>query len=262
MFLLTLFSYQPIWLKILEMIYIIFIGSVLGSFFMMLGYRIPRGETLLGRSHCEHCHTFLRWYDLIPLVSFLIQKGKCRYCLVPIGVQYFLFELLSGLLILQIIITIPLAKEALVAFLLVTLLLIITVTDGVHGKIPNFILLPFLIIGLILRMFVQVDVAWWFPLIGFITGFMPLFLLGKVGKNSVGGGDIKFLAVLGIFVGPINIIMSLFLSSILAIFGHVIITLITKKKQKYIRFGPFIALGTWILYSYSQVIMNLVLNLF
>lgn len=262
MLLLTLFSYNPIWLNMLEIIYIIFVGSVLGSFLMLVGYRIPRKETLLGRSHCEYCQTSLKWYDLIPLISFLFQKGKCRYCSIQIGIQYFLFELLSGLLILQIIITTSSIKESVIAYLLVILLLIITVTDSVHGKIPNLILLPFLIVGLILRIFVQIDVVWWYPLIGFIAGFMPLFLLGKVGKNSVGGGDIKLLAVLGVFVGPINILLILFLSSILAIIGHVMITLITKKKQKYIRFGPFIALGTWIIYSNSQLIVDLFLKIF
>lgn len=231
--------------------YIFIIGMCLGSFFMVAGYRIPRKETLMGRSHCEECQQELAWWQLIPVVSYVFLKGKCAYCTSKIGAAAPVFEVLAGILYMVTAIIFELSPEVLVGWTLISLLLIISVSDAVYQIIPNKVLLPFFIAAILERILIPQNDYWWYPLAGFLVGFVPLYLLGEVSKNGMGGGDIKLFAVLGIFLGPVQVFLSLFLSAVIALVFAIIISVYKKEKQKYIPFGPFIAISSVLVYLFS-----------
>lgn len=233
--------------------YIFIIGMCLGSFFMVAGFRIPRKETLLGRSHCENCQQELTWWQLIPIVSYVFLKGKCKYCASKIGVSAPVFEGLSGLLFMLTALVFDLSPEVLVGWTMLSLLLIISVSDALYQVIPNKVLLPFFIAAILERTLIFQNDFWWYPLAGFLVGFVPLYILGEVSKNGMGGGDIKLFAVLGIFVGPLQVFLSLFLSAVLALIFSVIWSIYKKERQKFIPFGPFIAIGTMLVYLISAM---------
>lgn len=237
--------------QVLLYLYLFFIGMCLGSFFMVVGFRVPRQETLLGRSHCEACQTQIKAWQLIPVFSYCLLKGRCQTCQTKIGKAYPLFEILSGLVFVLTAYMTAFSKETIVGFTLISLLLIISVTDMVSRKIPNKVLLPFGILALMERLFFTNPNAWWYPFAGFGIGFGLLFLLGLVSKGGMGGGDIKLYGVIGIFIGPIEVLISLVLASTIAVIFYIILfALGGKKKDKYIPFGPFIALATLAVYLF------------
>lgn len=217
---------------------------------MVVGYRIPRKETIAGRSHCEACGETLVWWQLLPLVSFLVLKGKCRHCSSKIGLINPISEVLMGGLFTSSAVLLKLRPETLVSWTLICLLFTITVADLVYQIIPNKVLGFFFLVGVIERIVIPQNDLWWYPLAGFLAGFLPLFLLGLLNEQSVGGGDIKLFAVVGIFLGPIGVLLSLFLSAVIAIIGYVIILIYRQKRQKIIPFGPSIAIGSWIIYQF------------
>ncbi|MBO0423630.1 prepilin peptidase [Enterococcus plantarum] len=244
-------------------IYIFILGTCLGSFFLLLGQRIPRGEDIVKkRSHCENCNHALAFWELIPLFSYILLKGKCRNCHEKIGFVYIGFECLSGILFTSTAFLLKTTNETLVAWTLLSLLLIITVTDITAQKIPNKILLPFCILAIIERFAVQQLNPWWFAPAGFAVGFGVLLLLALLSKGGMAGGDIKLFAVLGIVLGPIYIMITLVLASILALVYSIGELIIKKKLRKHIPFGPFIAIGSWLVYCYATGQFNDAFSLF
>lgn len=231
--------------------YIFIIGMCLGSFFMVVGYRLPQKETLKGRSHCEACQQELTWQQLIPVVSYLFLRGKCYYCSSRIGAIVPVFEVLSGMGFLLIATIFNMKSEVLVGWTLLSLLLIISVSDVLYQLIPNQVLLPFFLVAILERAIIPQNDCWWYPLVGFLAGFIPLYILGEASNGGMGGGDIKLFAVLGIFLGPIQILVSLFLSALTALIFYVFWFAYKRKKQKYIPFGPFIAVSTVIVYLFA-----------
>jgi leader peptidase (prepilin peptidase)/N-methyltransferase len=244
-------------------IFIFFLGACLGSFFLLIGQRLPQGEDIVKkRSHCENCEHTLAFWELVPIFSYLALRGKCRSCQQKISPLYLGFELLTGILFTLSAFLLRTTNETLVAWTLLSLLLIITVTDITAQKIPNKVLLPFFILAIIERLFVQQLSIWWFPFLGGVVGFGVLFLLAFFSKGGMAGGDIKLFTVLGVFLGPIYILITLVLASLLALIYTVGEMVVRKKLRKHIPFGPFIALGTWLVYGYAtgqfQYLMTLV----
>ncbi|MBP1042797.1 prepilin peptidase [Vagococcus sp. BWB3-3] len=248
--------------EIVMYLYIFIIGMCLGSFFMVVGYRVPKGETLSGRSHCDACHHQLKAWQLIPGISYLLLKGKCHYCSSKIGVFSPVFEVISGVLFVMSAVLLQLTPETIVSFTMMSLLLIITVSDLEYQVIPNKVLLPFFILALVERLLIPQNDYWWYSFAGFLVGFLPLFLLTMVKDQSMGGGDIKLFAVLGIFIGPLQVLFVLFVASLVALIYYIVIFLIKRTSQKQVPFGPFIAIGTIIVYHVSIVDFELLIELF
>ena len=248
--------------QIIIYVYVFIVGMCLSSFFMVVGYRIPRKETILGRSHCEECQNELRWWHVLPLFSYLKLKGKCYFCTSKIGISNPILEVFIGLLFVSSAFFEGLSPEILVSFTLICLLFTISVSDWLYQIIPNKVLFPFLILGIIERVLIpQID-FWWYPIAGFFAGFLPLFLLGLLKEGGVGGGDIKLFAVVGVFIGPIGALISLFLSSVIAIIIHIITIIATEKQQKQIAFGPSIAIGSFIIYLFTSGQIEAMIQLF
>ncbi|MBP1042775.1 prepilin peptidase [Vagococcus sp. BWB3-3] len=240
--------YVPI---IVVYFYLFIIGMCLGSFFMVVGYRVPKKESLVGRSHCDDCHHKLVAWQLIPGISYIFLKGKCRYCSSKIGVISPIFECLTGVLFVMSVALMQLTPEIIVSITLISLLLIVSVSDIKYQIIPNKVLGPFMLLGIIERFFIPQNEYWWYPIAGLLVGFLPLFILTEIKEKAMGGGDIKLFAIIGIFIGPFQVVAVLFVASVVALIYYLGMILMRRQSSKFIPFGPFIGIGTLLVYQYS-----------
>jgi leader peptidase (prepilin peptidase)/N-methyltransferase len=243
-------------------LYAFIVGLIFGSFFNVVGLRVPKKQSIVHpRSYCPKCGHSLTWYELIPVVSFLIQKGKCRNCHFPISFIYPSIEFVTGLLFMFALYKIGIHKELFLALTLISLLVIITVSDLCYQLIPNRILLVFFVLFIFLRIWIPLS-PWYDSILGMVTGFILLYFIAVLSKGGMGGGDIKLFAVLGTVLGLKGILLTFFLSSLIgAIFG--VFGIITKRltRKSAIPFGPFISLGALLAYFYETDIFNWYIHL-
>jgi leader peptidase (prepilin peptidase) / N-methyltransferase len=243
---------------------LIFLFSVVfGSFFNVVGLRVPIKESIIKpRSTCPKCKHTLTPLELIPVLSFLIQRGKCRQCKARISPLYPVMELLTGVLFVVVPLALGWTAEIWVGWTLVSLFIIITVSDIKYMLIPDKILLFFAGLFLLERIFIPLT-PWWDSLLGAAIGFTLLLFISIVSKGGMGGGDIKLYALLGFVLGTKLVLMSLFIATLLgALIGIIGIGLGLVERKKPIPFGPFIAVGTLIAYFYGNTIFNAYINLF
>ncbi|KEK23578.1 prepilin peptidase [Bacillus gaemokensis] len=226
-------------------LYAFLIGMVFGSFYMVVAMRIPIGESIIfPRSYCHHCRHKLKPKELMPIISFLLQKGCCPYCKRKIPCTYMLCELVTGSVFLISACMIGMDKELLVVWTLLSLLIIITITDLLYMIIPNRILLFFTCVFVIERIFIPLF-PWWDGLVGSGIIFVLLYLVQIIYPNGLGGGDVKLLALLGFIIGTKAIFITLCFASCLSLcFFGIGISLKRVTARQALPFGPFIALGT------------------
>jgi leader peptidase (prepilin peptidase) / N-methyltransferase len=238
-------------------------GIVLGSFYNVVGLRIPLKDSIVApRSACPKCKHTLTLIELIPVLSFLIQRGKCRQCQASISPLYPIMEFLTGALFVVVPLSLGWNAEIWVSWTLVSLFIIITVSDIKYMLIPDKILLFFAGIFLVERIFIPLS-PWWNSLLGATVGFSLLLLISIVSKGGMGGGDIKLYALIGFVLGTKLVLMSLFISTLLgALIGIIGIMIGVFERKKPIPFGPFIAVGTLIAYFYGNTIFNVYLSFF
>ncbi|MFD1736026.1 prepilin peptidase [Bacillus salitolerans] len=243
-------------------IYSSIIGIILGSFFNVVGLRIPKNESIITpRSHCTSCQRTLTTLELIPVFSYLFLRGKCKTCGTKVSPLYPIMELLTGVLFLLSALWFGFTPELIVALCFISLLIIITVSDIAYMLIPNKILLFFLPVLIMLRIFIPLD-PWWDPLAGAFTGFGLLLLIAIVTKgNGMGFGDVKLFFVIGIVLGVQNVLLTFFLASLLgAVIGGIALLAKVIKRKQPIPFGPFIALGAIISYYFGDNIVEWYIN--
>ncbi len=237
--------------------FIFVLGLLFGSFFNVVGLRIPKNMSIVfPNSHCDHCQRELSWFENIPVLSWLFLRGRCRTCDDRISSLYPVMELATGLLFAFTYYKHGLGPNLLIGLLFVSLLVIITVSDLAYMIIPDPVLLVFLIIFVVLRVFFPLQ-PWWDPLVAAVLGFAILYLLAIISKGGMGGGDIKLFFVLGIILGTKATLMTLFLASFFgSLFGLVKIIRKKHKRKQPIPFGPFISIGAIISYFYTDVIIQ------
>ncbi|MCM3122584.1 MULTISPECIES: A24 family peptidase [Bacillaceae] len=237
-------------------------GLLLGSFYNVVGLRVPEGKSIVApRSSCPKCGHQLMALELIPVLSYLFQRGKCRQCKVGISPVYPFFELLTGLLFAGAFLLKGWNYELLIALTLISLFIIITVSDLAYMIIPDRVLLVFAGIFALERIY-QPLMPWWASLIGAAAGFILLLLIAFASKGGMGGGDIKLFALIGFAVGFKSMLLSFFFSTFFGAFFGIIGLLfgLVKKKQP-IPFGPFIGIGTLTAYFFGEKIIDWYLNL-
>ncbi|WP_308637373.1 prepilin peptidase [Paenibacillus silvisoli] len=234
--------------------YSFLIGLVAGSFYNVVGLRVPKRQSIVRPgSHCGHCKRQLTMWELIPVVSYLCLRGKCRGCGHAISPIYPLIELVNAALFTAAPLVLGWSWELVIAWLLISLLTIITVSDIAYMLIPDKILLFFGTLFIFLRYFVQPPAAWWEPLAGAAAGFGLLLLIAILSKGGMGGGDIKLFAVLGWVLGwklvLIAFVIAAFYGTMLGIIG-----MATGKVKvgKAMPFGPAIAMGTLTAYFFGE----------
>lgn len=237
-------------------------GTLLGSFYNVVGYRLPKGLSLVkpSGSFCPKCNHSLRWYELVPIFSFLIQKGKCRKCKCNISLFYPCIELLTGILFTISYILFGFSPEFLIAAIISSFLVIVIVSDINYLEIPDEVTIFFSILVIVIN-FAFFGVSYGLRSILYaLFLFGTMYLIMLVGnqlfkKESLGGGDIKLMFFVGTILNPINGMFQIFLSSFIAL--PISLYVYLKKKNKIIPFGPFILLALLIIYLLQIDIMSI-----
>jgi len=223
------------------------IGAIFGSFYNVVGYRVPKGESLLyPASHCTKCNHKLGPLELIPILSFLFLGGKCKKCKDKISWFYPIFEFCSGLLFALSYVAFGFTLECLLSIVFISMLLIIIISDYQTMIIPDSVLIVFSAMIILIKYFIVGIEGVGISLLHAIGAFVFMLLLKLFGdflfkKESMGGGDIKLLAVYGLVFGFPMSIVSVFIA---AIIGLPIALIVVKKNSNHeIPFGPFLAIG-------------------
>ena len=229
------------------------LGTVLGSFYLVYATRVPKGKNFINsRSKCDHCGYILKWYNLIPLFSFIIQSGKCCKCGKKISSEHFFVELFTGLLFLLSYIYFKNGFNFYVALVVVSLMVVIFISDFKYMVILDSSLVTSCILVLILMIIYKFSFkAICVQILSGLILFLVMFLVERVGtftlkKDSLGGGDIKLTFVLGFILGIKAGIVALVLSSFLAL-PYAIATLYLKDNHEF-AYGPFIAGALFIVF--------------
>ncbi|MCA1031926.1 prepilin peptidase [Bacillus timonensis] len=232
-------------------------GIILGSFFNVVGLRVPQKRSILyPRSACPNCRHQLSALELIPVFSYIFQKGVCRKCALKISPIYPAVELTTGILFGLAFYIVGFVPELLVALTLISLLMIIFVSDINYMLIPDKVLLFFAPLFLIERIFIPLN-PWWDILLGGIVGFCLLLLIAIISKGGMGGGDIKLYGVLGFALGWKIVLLSFFFSTIFGtIFGIIGMIIGKVERGKPMPFGPAIVCGTLLAYFYGNDIIT------
>jgi len=246
-------------------VFIFIFGSLIGSFLNVCIYRMPLGESVVRpRSHCTKCKKMIPWYDNVPFISYILLGGRCRFCKSRISPRYFLVEFLTAGFFLLFYILYGFSYPALMYIVFICGLIVATFVDIAHRIIPDQISIGGIVVGLLfslLKSYLQ-PTAYelrpiWDSLIGVIAGggiiYLTAFLFDLVyfkmlkkgpvdgETTSMGGGDVKFLAMIGAFLGWKAAILTFFLAPFFAaVIG--VINLITKKEHT-IPYGPFLSLA-------------------
>ena len=238
-------------------------GAVIGSFLNVCIYRIPEERSILKPgSACPNCSSTIRFYDNIPVLSYLVLKGKCRSCDQSISIRYLLVELLTSGFSATVAAVFGMTSLGVVYLVLIYILIVITVIDLYHMIIPDILVGLGLITGITAILLGVIDIGWKDAFIGalFFGGFLyAVALVGKIifKKEAMGMGDVKLGIMMGLFLGWKMSIMSLYVSFLVASFvGLVTIVTGQLKKGDRIPFGPFLAIGTILVMFFGQAILE------
>lgn len=237
------------------------LGLIFGSFFNVAGLRLPKNIPFANdRSICPQCKQQLAWYENIPLLSFALQRGKCRHCSGKISYIYPSIELLTGVSFAVSYTIIGFNLELVTALLLVSMLMIILVSDIKYMVIPNKVLLFFLPLYIIIR-FIHPLEPWWSSIIGAIIGFLLLAIIIVASRGGMGAGDMKLFGVLGIVLGLDKVLLAFFLSCIIgAVIGMLLLLFKIIDSKQPVPFGPYIVLAALVTYFYGDSLINWYFN--
>jgi len=252
-------------------IIIFIVGLIIGSFLNVLICRLPDIESIIKtRSHCPNCKHKLYWYDLIPVISFVMLGRKCRYCKGKISWQYPLVELVTALLFILIYLEFGLTLSAIYLMLISCVLIVIFVYDQIRQIIPDSMVIIGLALSLIYyclsvyhhHYYYHYYYYYYYDFEHVILGIViPIIFLGSIvfftkGKG-IGVGDVKLAALLGLMLGYPLIIVGLFMAFIIgALFGLILIIAGKKKMKDTIAFGPFLIIGFYIAFFWGYQIIN------
>lgn len=233
-------------------------GLILGSFLNVCTLRWPTDESVVSPpSRCPGCGTRIRWYDNIPVLSYLILRGRCRACGASISAQYPAVELATALIWAGSFMQHGLAIESLRGSIFLTILLGIAVTDARFYIIPDQFSLGGGLIGLALAPFPG-GLTFLQSVLGAAVGFGLLWLVASLGtwmfkKDAMGGGDLKMMGMVGAFLGVPGVLLTLFLGALL---GSVVFGPIAWKTGKLVPFGIFLAVGGAVAYGWGEQLIS------
>lgn len=255
-------------MEVLYLVFFVILGTILGSFYNVVGYRLPNDMSIVyPSSHCPNCNHKLGALELVPVFSYIFQLGKCKNCKNKISIQYPIIELLTGILFGLSYLKFGISINFFISLILVSLVVIIFVSDIKYMIIPDQIIVVSIILLFIVKCFDGIGTAFMSLLYGLIL-FAVMFLIKIIGdfafkKESLGGGDIKLMFVVGMSVGPIMGICDIFLGSLLA-FPIALICMLLKKEHL-IPYGPFLGIALLIIFFFQitpNVLYDFLINLY
>jgi leader peptidase (prepilin peptidase)/N-methyltransferase len=237
-------------------------GTIIGSFLNVCIHRIPQGKSIVSPpSHCPRCKTPIRFYDNIPLLSFIILRGRCRKCHTPIPLRYPLVEFLMGLFSLLLLLRFGISTLYLIYLAFFASLLLVSFIDLPHRIIPDVISLPGIVIGLVIS-FLHPQLSIKDSLIGALLGGGILYVVASgyrlvTKREGMGGGDVKLLAMIGAFIGWKGVLFTVLCSSFIGSIVGVILMIIASADSKYaVPFGPFLSLGAVIYVLWGEALIT------
>ena len=246
---------------------IVFIfGAVIGSFLNVCIYRMPRSKSIVTPgSFCPNCEKPIKFYDNVPIISYIILGGKCRHCGAKISLRYPFVELLTAAIFLMIYRRWGLSYELFIQMFFVSLLIAVTFIDYDFQIIPDILSIGGLIAGIAIS-FIRPNFRFLDALYGVLLGGGVLFVIAYgyqliTKREGMGGGDIKLLAMIGAFTGLKGVLFSLIGGSLIGTIVGIPLMLIKKENTKYaIPFGPFLSLSALIFLFFGERIVYKFLN--
>jgi leader peptidase (prepilin peptidase)/N-methyltransferase len=220
-------------------------GLVIGSFLNVVAWRLPRGESLVSPgSHCPGCATAIRPYDNVPVVSWVVLRGRCRQCDTRISARYPLVELVTALLYVAVVVGRDGAHDIVLGLILVTVLVPVTLIDLDHRIIPNKITLPAAVAAIVAGAILDPGFV---PeqLIAGVAGGGFFFLAALAYPRGMGMGDVKLAGVLGLYLGRAvaSAILIALVAGIVVGIGVIAAKGAKEGRRTAVPFGPFLALG-------------------
>lgn len=241
--------------------YIFLIGSIIGSFLNVCICRLPKKESVvMGRSHCTSCGHVLSFYEMIPILSYLLLRGKCKKCGVRISGQYPLIEVINACLYLLAAVCYGFKPYTILLCIFFSVLLVLAGIDFYTMEFPD--LLHIWILGIAIVHFILFPCLLAEGIIGFFIVSVPMLLLAFF-TDGFGGGDIKLCAVCGLFLGYQLVIIGFLSACLLASIAGIILILLKKAERKTaFAFGPFLAFGYILAALYGNQMLSAYFSLF
>lgn len=249
-------------METLYLIIFFIFGSIMGSFYHVIATRLSKGKSIITpASHCEKCNHQLKWYELIPIISYIIQGGKCRHCKEKLPLSYLLMEICTGILFAVCYHVFGFTLELISSIIFVSSLIIIIISDIEYMIILDEVLI-FAIFGIIIIDII--DVGLYETSLRVLAGlgsFATMYLVKKVGdimfkQESLGGGDIKLMFLIGLVIGYPMAICNIFFATFIAF--PIALFLLIFKKDNIIPFGPFLSMSGIILYIWGLTFSDII----
>ena len=266
-------------LKTILCVFAFGLGASIASFLNVVAWRVPRGESIVRPpSHCPKCNAPIRWWQNIPILSWLALRGKCASCRAPISPRYIIVETIGGLLFLAVAwVFLPSVSEVLFLWIWCSLMLVGSVIDFDHKLLPDFVTVGGMVLGVAkaladsaLMLVYGVDrvAAWLMPvawsLSGLVFGFGLLWLVRFIGskafkREAMGMGDVFLMGAVGALFGPVAVLFTLIVSSVLGSVAG--LSLVALAKTKFGRFleipyGPYICVACAVWMFFGPEIVN------
>lgn len=247
--------------KIHLIIFFIF-GSVMGSFYHVISTRLSKGNSIMRPpSHCEKCNHELKWYELIPIISYLIQGGKCRECKEKLPISYLMMEVCTGILFAVCYHKFGFKIELVTALIFVSSLIIIIISDIEYMIILDEVLI-FSVTAIIIIDLISIGVYdTCLRILAGVGSFVTMLLIKKIGdiafkQESLGGGDIKLMFLVGLVIGYPMSVCNIFFATFIAF--PIALILLISKKDNIIPFGPFLSMAAILLYIWGLTFTDII----
>lgn len=238
---------------------IFILGLVIGSFLNVCIYRIPRKLSIIKpSSFCPSCGNSIKWWHNIPVLSFIILKGKCAYCGAKISLRYPVVEILNGIFYVLAYLNFGLTISLPFVLIFISALIVISFIDFDFQIIPDEISIPLIFLGIILSLLPHnsINLAYDIKdsLIGIVIGGGSLLIVSLITRGGMGGGDIKLNAAVGAFLGWKAALLTIFIGSLA---GSIVgIVILKKTGNRKIPFGPFLSLGACVCLFFGESLLN------
>ncbi len=238
-------------MEILYLIIFFILGTILGTIYTVIGLRLPNNEKILDKRKCQKCNHDLKLLDLIPLASYIINKGRCHYCHGKIDILFPYMEFFTGLLFATAYYSFGFSYELLIALGIISLLMTVVVSDLTYLIIPDEALIVVGIYFIIIQLLNLGLKGTFHQILSGLFLFIVMYTVMLVGnkllkKESLGGGDIKMMFIFGLVLDPLLGTLSIFLGSLFAL--PMSLYLMQKNKEKVIPFGPFLLIAFTFIY--------------